>query len=181
MRGNSLWPELPLSAWSETCDTLHLWTQIVGKVRLATTPLVNHWWNITLHVNSRGLLAPANFCAGRTFDVVFDFVDHQLGIATSDGRTESLPLRPMPVADFYAEFMRRLHRLDIELHIWTMPSEIENAVPFDRDRLHAHYDPDYAARFRQVLVQAARVMNEFRAGFIGKASPVHFFWGRGFK
>jgi uncharacterized protein DUF5996 len=91
MRGNSLWPELPLSAWSETCDTLHLWTQIVGKVRLATTPLINHWWNVTLQVNARGLVAPANSCAERSFDIVFDFVDHQLGIATCDGRTESLP------------------------------------------------------------------------------------------
>jgi hypothetical protein len=177
MSGNSRWPELSLSAWSETCDTLHLWTQIAGKVRLATTPLINHWWNVTFQVNARGLIASANCYVGRTFDIVFDFVDHQLGIATSDGRTENIPLRPMRVADFYAEFMRRLRYLDIDVHIWTMPSEIENAVPFERDRRHAQYDPEYAARFHQVLVQSAGVMNDFRARFIGKVSPVHFFWG----
>ena len=177
MSENSLWPDLPLSAWTDTCETLHLWTQIAGKVRLKSTPLVNHWWNVTLQVNSRGLVAPANINGGRSFDIAFDFVDHRLGITTTDGRIESFALAPMSVADFYAEFMHRLHRLDIDLHIWTMPSEIENAVPFDRDRAHAQYDPDYALRFRQALVQAARVMNEFRARFIGKASPVHFFWG----
>ena len=174
---DTVWPDLPLSAWSDTCETLHRWTQIAGKVRLALTPLVNHWWNVTLHVNSRGLVAPANPLRGRTFDIVFDFVDHQLRIATSDGRMESFALAPMPVADFYAEFMRRLRRLDIDVSIWTMPSEIENAAPFDRDRTHAQYDPDYAARFWRALVQSARIMTEFRARFIGKVSPVHFFWG----
>ena len=174
---NSLWPDLPLPAWNDTCETLHRWTQIVGKVRLASTPLVNHWWNVTLRVNSRGLVAPANIHSARTFDIVFDFVEHQLRIATSDGRTESLALRPMSVADFYAAFMQRLRRLEIDVHIWTTPSEIENAVPFDQDRAHAQYDPEYASRFQAALVQAARVMSEFRARFIGKASPVHFFWG----
>lgn len=177
MSGHSLWPDLPLSAWSDTCETLHRWTQIAGKVRLATTPLVNHWWNVTLHVNSRGLVAPANPYAGGTFDIAFDFIDHQLRIAASDGRIESFALAPMSVADFYSEFMQRLRRLDIGVRIWTMPSEIENAMPFDRDRTNAQYDPVYASRFTQALVRAARVMNEFRARFIGKASPVHFFWG----
>ncbi len=177
MSGNSLWPDLPLAAWSDTCETLHRWTQIAGKVRLATTPLVNHWWNVTLQVNARGLVAPANFCAGRMFDIVFDFVEHRLLIATSDGGMESFALAPMAVADFYAEFMRRLRRLDIDVHIWTMPSEIEHAVPFDRDFTHAQYDPDYASRFHRALLAAARAMNEFRTRFIGKASPVHFFWG----
>ena len=172
-----LWPDLPLSAWSDACETLHRWTQIVGKVRLKTTPRVNHWWNVTLHLNSRGLVASANPYADGTFDVAFDFIDHQLRIATSDGRMESFALAPMSVADFYGEFMHRLRRLDIGVRIWTMPSEIENAVPFDRDRTNAQYDPDYASRFQQVLIQSARVMNEFRARFIGKASPVHFFWG----
>jgi hypothetical protein len=171
------WPDLPLSAWSDTCETLHRWTQIAGKVRLKQTPLVNHWWNVTFHVGSRGLVAPANPCAGGTFDIVFDFVDHQLRISKSDGRSEGFALAPMPVADFYAEFMRRLQHLDIDVHIWTMPSEIANVVPFDQDRTHAQYDPEYAARFHQALVQSARVMTAFRAGFIGKASPVHFFWG----
>ena len=177
MNTNSLWPDLPLAAWSDTCDTLQLWTQIAGKVRLASTPLVNHWWNVTFHLNSRGLVAPANVHRGRTFDIVFDFVDHLLRIATSDGRVESFPLAPMSVADFYAEFMDRLDRLDIDVHIWTMPSEIESAVPFDQDRAHAQYDREYVSRFRQAIVQSTRVMNEFRARFIGKASPVHFFWG----
>ena len=147
MSENSLWPDLPLPAWSDTCETLHRWTQIVGKVRLALTPLVNHWWNVTLYVNARGLVAPANPYAGGTFDVVFDFVDHQLRVAAGDGRTESFALAPMSVADFYAEFMRRLRRLDIDVRIWTMPNEIENAAPFDQDRTHAQYDRDYAARF----------------------------------
>ncbi len=177
MNTNSLWPDLPFAAWSDTCDTLQLWTQIAGKVRLASTPLVNHWWNVTFHLNSRGLVAPANVYRGRTFDIVFDFVDHLLRIATSDGRVESFPLAPMSVADFYAAFMERLRRLDIDVHIWTMPSEIENAIPFEQDRTHAQYDREYVSRFRQAIVQSTRVMNEVRARFIGKASPVHFFWG----
>jgi len=171
------WPDLPLAAWSETCDTLQLWTQVVGKVRIALTPLVNHWWNATFFVTARGLVAPAMPYAGRTLDVIFDFVDHRLIIETSDGCAESFALAPMAVADFYAEFMQRLRRLGIDVHIWTMPSEIENALPFERDRVHAQYDPGYAQRFWQALVQADRVMKEFRARFIGKVSPVHFFWG----
>jgi len=177
MSANAVWPDLPLSAWTGTCETLYRFTQIAGKVRLAATPLVNHWWNVTLHVDSRGLVAPANPYRGRTFDIVFDLTDHELRIATSDGRVEGFALAPMSVADFYAEFMQRLRRLDIDIHIWTMPSEIENAVPFDRDRVNAQYDRDFVSRFQQALVQSARVMNEFRARFIGKASPVHFFWG----
>jgi hypothetical protein len=177
MTDNSPWPDLPLAAWRETCDTLQLWTQIAGKVRLKLTPLINHWWNVTFRVSARGLVAPANCYRGRTFDIIFDLVDHQLRIATSDGGVESFALAPMAVADFYAAFMERLHRLGIDVQIWTTPSEIENAVPFERDRSHAQYDPEYAARFRQALVQSARVMTEFRARFIGKVSPVHFFWG----
>jgi hypothetical protein len=177
MSENSLWPELPLTAWADTCETLLRWTQVVGKVRLKTTPLVNHWWNVTYDVYARGLVAPANAWNGRLFDVAFDLVDHRLLIATNDGRMESLALRPMSVADFYAEFMQRLRRLDIDVHIWTMPSEIENAVPFEQDGSHAQYDADYVSRFHQALLQTARVMEEFRSRFIGKASPVHFFWG----
>jgi hypothetical protein len=171
------WPDLPLAAWSETCDTLRLWTQIVGKVRIALTPLVNHWWNATLLVTARGLTAPALPYQGRTLDIVFDFIHHRLDIETSDGHKESLKLEAMTVADFYARFMAALHRLDIEMRIWTTPCEIEGAVPFDRDRRHAQYDAVYAQRFWRALLQAQRVMNEFRARFIGKASPVHFFWG----
>jgi hypothetical protein len=177
MSGNSLWPDLPFAAWSDTCDTLQLWTQVVGKVRIAATPLVNHWWNATFRVTSRGLAMRATPYSGGTFDVVFDFVDHRLRIVISDGRAESFALKPMAVADFYAEFMQQLRRVGIDVQIWTMPSEIENAVPFDRDRAHAQYDPVYAQKFWRALVQANRVMNEFRACFIGKVSPVHFFWG----
>jgi Family of unknown function (DUF5996) len=174
---NSQWPDLPLSAWSGTCDTLQLWTQIVGKVRIAVTPLINHWWNATFLVTARGLATPAMPYRGRTFDIIFDFANHQLVVETSDGRVESFALKPMAVADFYAEFMQALRRLGIDVHIRTMPCEIENAVPFDRDRAHGQYDPVYAQKFWLALVQANRVMTEFRARFIGKASPVHFFWG----
>jgi hypothetical protein len=177
MLGDAQWPDLPLAAWNDTCDTLHLWTQIAGKVILACTPLINHWWNVTFSITARGLAARAIPYQGRTFDIVFDFVKHRLEIEASDGRVEGFALKPMAVADFYAEFMQRLRRLGIDVHIWTMPSEIEKCVPFDQDRTNAQYDPVYAQKFWQVLVQADRVMNEFRARFIGKVSPVHFFWG----
>jgi hypothetical protein len=146
-------------------------------VRIALTPLVNHWWNATLFVTARGLAAPAMPCAGRTLDVAFDFTNHRLTMGTSDGRVESIALEPMPVADFYASFMEGLRRLGVDVHIWTMPSEIANAIPFERDRTHAQYDPHYAQKFWLALLQASRVLNRFRARFIGKASPVHFFWG----
>ncbi len=178
MKGDSpLWPDLPFAAWSDTCDTLQLWTQVVGKVRIALTPLINHWWNATFLVTARGLAAPAMPYRGRAFDVVFDFTRHRLEIETSDGRLETLALQPMPVADFYAEFMRALGRLGIDVHIRSTPCEIENAVPFDKDRAHAQYDAAYVQKFQQTLLQANRVMNAFRARFIGKVSPVHFFWG----
>jgi hypothetical protein len=177
MSGNSEWPDLPLSAWRETCDTLHLWTQIVGKIRIATTPLINHWWNATLLVTAQGLAAPAMQDGGVTFDIFFDLLRHQLVITTSDGRAEQFALRPMAVADFHAELMHRLRRLRVDAHIWTMPVEIENSIPFDQDRIHAQYDGEYVMRFHQALMHSARVMNEFRARFLGKASPVHFFWG----
>ncbi len=175
--GDAPWPDLPFAAWSDTCDTLQLWTQIVGKVRIATTPLVNHWWNATLFVTARGLAAPAMPYGGGTFDVFFDFANHQLIIETSDCRAESFALKPMAVADFYAEFMARMHRLGIDVHIWTMPNEIENAIPFEQDWTHAQYDPVYVQKFWRTLVQVNRVMLNFRARFVGKASPVHFFWG----
>ena len=177
MSDNAAWPDLPLTAWSDTCDTLHLWTQIVGKVRIALTPLINHWWNATFTVTARGLAAPTMPFAGGSVDIVFDFADHRLLITVSDGRSEDFALKPMAVADFYAEVMQRLRRLGVEVRIWTVPGEIENAIPFERDRTHAQYDPDYAQRFWHALVQANRVMNAFRTRFLGKASPVHFFWG----
>ena len=177
MNGSSLWPDLPLEAWSQTCDALHLWTQIVGKVRIATTPLVNHWWNATFQVTARGLAAPAMPYAGGAFDIIFDFAHHQLVIETSDCRSESFALAPMTVADFYAELTKRLRRLGIDVQIRTMPCEIEKPIPFDQDSSHAQYDPVYAQSFWRTLLQSARVMSEFRSRFIGKASPVHFFWG----
>ena len=173
----SQWPDLPFAAWRDSCETLILWMQAVGKVRIACTPLINHWWNATFDVTSRGLIAPAMPHRGRTFDIVFDFAEHRLRIETSDGRAEALVLEPMSVADFYDRFMQALHRLDIDVPIWTMPSEIEGAIPFEQDRTHAQYDRVYIERFWQALVQANRVLTEFRARFIGKASPVHFFWG----
>ena len=173
----SPWPDLPLSSWSETCETLHRWTQIVGKVQLKLTPLVNHWWNVTFFVTSRGMTTPPIPYGTRTFEVVFDLVQHRLLIECSDGRSEAIDLVPMSVADFYGAFMDRLRRLDVAVHIWTMPSEIENAVPFDQDRVHAQYDPVYAQRFWRALLQSDRVLKDFRTRFIGKASPVHFFWG----
>ena len=173
----SPWPGLSLVSWSESCETLHRWTQIVGKVRMKLTPLVNHWWNVTLYVTSRGLTTSPIPYGTRTFDIAFDFQQHLLLIECSDGRTEALKLAPMAVSDFYDEFMSRLRQLDIAVHIWTMPVEIENAVPFEEDRAHAQYDPIYVKRFWRVLVDSARVMTAFRGRFLGKASPVHFFWG----
>jgi hypothetical protein len=174
---NSQWPDLPFEAWRETCETLILWMQIVGKVRIACTPLINHWWNATFDVTSRGLIAPAMPYRERTFDMVFDFAEHRLRIEMSDGRAAAVALEPMRVADFYAAVMQALHRLDIDVHIWTMPSEIENAIPFEQDRTHRQYDRVYVERFWHALVQANRVFTDFRARFIGKASPVHFYWG----
>jgi Family of unknown function (DUF5996) len=174
---NPQWPDLPFAAWRDTCDTLILWAQIVGKVRIACTPLINHWWNATFDVTSRGLIAPAMPYRGRTFDVIFDFAERRLRVEASDGRAEVLALEPMTVADFYAAFMAALRRLDIDVDIWTMPSEIENAIPFEQDRTHRQYDRICVERFWQALVQVNRVFTEFRGRFIGKASPVHFFWG----
>jgi hypothetical protein len=171
------WPDLPLSAWAETCDTLQLWTQIPGKVCLALTPLINHWWNVTFRVTARGLASPTLPYREGAFDIVFDFLDHRLDIEASDGRRENIVLAPMAVADFYGAFMEKLHRLGIDVPIRTTPCEIENAMPFERDRIHAQYDRAYVERFHRALVQSSRVMNEFRARFVGKASPVHFFWG----
>src|SRR5580693_8224698 len=151
MSDNARWPELPFEAWSDTCNTLHLWTQIAGKVRIACTPLINHWWNATFLVTTRGLVAPAMSHAGGTFDIIFDFASHQLMIETSAGKVESLPLKPMTVADFYAAFMDKLRALGIDVPIRPMPCEIENCMPFDQDRTHGQYDPVYVQRFSRAL------------------------------
>jgi hypothetical protein len=172
-----VWPDLPLAAWADTRDTLHLWTQVVGKIRLALAPMVNHWWQVPLYVTCRGLTTSPVPYGSRMFQVDFDFTDHRLLILTSDGREESFPLRPCTVADFHAEVIGRLRALGIEVRIWTTPVELEHPIPFEADREHAAYDPEYAHRFWRVLVQADRVMTAFRAPFLGKVSPVHFFWG----
>jgi len=177
MASNLSWPDLPLSAWSDTCETLHRWTQVVGKVRMVLTPLVNHWWNVTLYVTSRGLTTSPIPADAHTFELLFDFHSHQLIFRTSDGAVDRLALVPMSVARFYCEVMARLERLGIKIRIGTMPSEIKHAVPFDQDHAHAQYDPVRVRRFWEALVQADRVFKIFRSRFIGKVSPVHFFWG----
>ena len=171
------WPELPLEAWQDTYATLHMWTQIVGKVRLALSPRVNHWWEVPLYVNSRGLTTFAIPYRGGIFEVQFDFIDHKLIIQTSWGSSKILSLKPQSVADFYAAFMSALRSLGIEVKIWTMPVEVPNPIRFESDTQHASYDPEYAHRFWRILILCDTIFQEFRAGFIGKDSPVHFFWG----
>ena len=175
--GSVLWPDLPLSAWSDTCYTLQLWTQVIGKIRLAHAPMINHWWQVTLYVACRGLTTAPIPYGTRTFQIDFDFVEHRLKLQTSDGATETIPLAPCTVADFYTEVMDRLRGLGLDTRIWTMPVEIPDAVPFEQDRTHAAYDPEYVTRFWRVLVQVDRVFTRFRSRFLGKVSPVHFFWG----
>jgi hypothetical protein len=171
------WPDLPLANWADTCATLHLWTQIVGKIRLAHAPLINHWWQVPLYVTSRGLTTSMIPYGSRGFQIDFDFIDHALIIRASDGAVETVPLGPRSVAEFYAEVMGRLRTMGLETRIWTMPVEIPDAIPFDQDRKHASYDAEYAQRLWRILLQADRVCTKFRARFLGKVSPVHFFWG----
>ena len=171
------WPSLPLAAWQDTYATLHLWTQIVGKVRLTCTPPINHSWHVTLYVTARGLTTSPVPFGERTFEIDFDFVDHRLDVRTNDGRRAGFALAPQPVATFYARVMDTLRELDLAVRIRKKPNEIADAVPFDEDQAHRAYDPDAANRFWRVLAQSDRVLKQFRARFIGKASPVHFFWG----
>jgi Family of unknown function (DUF5996) len=171
------WPSLPLAAWQDTYLTLHLWTQIIGKIRLALSPNLNHWWQSTLYVTSRGLTTAAIPYKTRNFQISFDFLDRQLQIDTSDGITKKIALAPRSVADFYRTVMDTLSEMGIEVRIWTMPQEMADPIPFDRDDRHTAYNPEYAQRFWRILVQVDRVMTVFRSRFIGKSSPVHFFWG----
>jgi hypothetical protein len=175
--GDPSWPALPLAEWEPTRATLHMWTQIVGKVRLALSPYMNHWWQVPLYVGPRGLTTSAIPCDGGNFEILFDFVAHVLLVQKSDGAIKSLPLAPRSVADFHAELMALLRSMGIAVRIWTMPVEIPNPIPFEKDRTHASYDPDYANRFWRILVAVDAILKEFRGGFIGKCSPVHFFWG----
>jgi hypothetical protein len=173
----AVWPALPFDTWADSCATLHLWTQIVGKVRLAQAPPMNHWWQVPLYVTVRGLTTGSIPYGSRIFAIDFDFIDHRLLIATSDGRTEGFALGPCSVAAFHREIMGRLNALDLPIRIWTMPVELPDPVPFEDDHDHDAYDRDAVQRFWRILVQADRVMTSFRARFLGKVSPVHFFWG----
>ena len=173
----SAWPALPLEEWESTRATLHMWTQIVGKIRLAQTPLINHWWNVPLYVSARGLTTTAIPYDDRFFEIDFDFLDHELRIKCNDGATESVALAPKSVAQFYNEFMAALDRLGLKIRIWRMPVEIPDPIPFDEDEKHAAYDREYVERFWRVLSSSEKVLTKFRSLFIGKCSPVHFFWG----
>jgi hypothetical protein len=176
-RRDEAWPELPLEAWSETYATLHRWMQIVGKLRLKQSPWVNHSWHVTLYVTARGLTTSPIPFDSRSFQVDFDFVDHRLEIQCSDGAIARLALEPQSVATFYERLMRALAELEITVPIHPRPNELADSVRFDEDEAHAAYDAEYANRFWRILAQAERVMKQFRARFIGKCSPVHFFWG----
>jgi hypothetical protein len=171
------WPELPYAAWRDTCETLQLWTQIVGKIRLAKTPWLNHSWHVTLYVTPRGLTTSSIPDGARSFQIDFDFIDHVLRIAASGGEQRKLPLSAQPVAAFYDAVMTTLADLGIDVTIDDMPNELPDPIRFSEDHLHASYDPDAAHRFWQVLRQVDRVFGKFRTGFLGKSSPVHFFWG----
>jgi len=172
-----VWPELPYVAWRDTCATLQLWTQIVGKIRLTLAPRLNHTWHVTLYPTCHGLTTSPMPYGNRMLQIDFDFLGHVLVMHLSDGSQETIPLKPMSVAAFYREVMRRLEALGVQVHIWPVPHEVANPIPFEKDETHASYDAEYAQRFWQTLLQADRVFTKFRSHFIGKVSPVHYFWG----
>jgi hypothetical protein len=176
-RGELQWPALPWSEWEETANTLHMWMQIVGKTRLALTPLQNHWWNVPLYVTAHGLGTSAMVCGDDVLDIEFDFLAHVLHLRLGSGKEHALPLRAQTVADFYSEYLKCLAALGVSVEIWPMPVEVANPIRFDVDTEHKAYDPEYAHRFWQVLVQAEKVFRAWGTGFLGKVSPVHFFWG----
>ena len=171
------WPSLPLEGWADTYATLHLWTQIVGKIRLVTTPALNHCWNVTLYATARGLTTGPMAHGERTFQIDFDFVDHRLRITAGDGAVGTVPLAAQSVAAFYRALFAELARLGLDVRIVRTPNEVAEPIRFDRDERHASYDPDAAQRFAKILRQSDRVFQRFRARFLGKCSPVHFFWG----
>jgi hypothetical protein len=174
---DEFWPPLPFAEWKETAETLHMWTQIIGKIRLTQTPWINHSWHVTLYLTARGLTTSPIPHGLYVFEIRFDFIDHELRIVKSDGAMRILKLRPQSVAKFYREVMKTLAELDLPVTINTTPNEIQDAIPFERDETHCSYDRDHANRFWRVLVQADRVFKDFRSRFCGKCSPVHFFWG----
>jgi hypothetical protein len=173
----SCWPTLPLTSWQETYATLHMWTQIVGKIRMRLTPLVNHWWNVPLYVTSRGLTTACIPYGARSFELWFDFLRHKLMLETSDGALQSIDLGPQCVADFYEACMAMLRSADINVKIWPVPVEIPDPIPFGQDRTHCSYDAESAGTFWRILLSVDAVFQIFRARYIGKSSPVHFFWG----
>ena len=173
----NFWPDLPFAQWQDTCATLHMWTQIIGKIRLALEPMVNHWWQVPLYVTATGLTTSPIPYQSRSFQIDFDFCRHTLDFTTSDQRRAEFALAPMSVAQFYNRTMQILRDLGIDVKIWTMPVEVTDAISFEQDQQHKSYDPEAAHRFWRALVKSDRVMKEFRARFVGKVSPVHFFWG----
>lgn len=173
----SKWPPLPLASWADTASTLHMWTQIVGKIRLALSPPVNHWWEVPLYVSARGLSTSVIPYRDLLFEMEFDFLDHNLEIRESSRATKYVPLFARPVADFYRELMGVLHAISIDVKIWPKPVEVADPIPFPDDTVHASYDAEAVTKFHRILMSIDAVFKEFRGGFIGKASPVHFFWG----
>lgn len=175
--GGAQWLEAPVTGWLETCQTIQMWTQIVGKIRLVQTPLTNHFWNVPLYVSARGLTTSAMPYEKGVFEIEFDFVDHNLVVETSLGETKTIRLEPKSVARFYEEVMETLGALGINCQIRDVPDEIPDCIPFTEDETHKSYDAEYANRFWQALIQVEKIFSEFRSGFTGKCSPVHFFWG----
>lgn len=171
------WPSLPLKQWKDTCATLHMWTQIVGKIRAEFTPLVNHWWNVPLYVNARGLTTSLIPYGDRPFEISFDFLAHELVLQVTDGARAALPLSPMPVADFFQRVMDMARSSGIQVNIWPTPVEVPDPIPFDRDDVHSSYDPQAVGKFWKILLNVQSVFEDFRSNFIGKCSPIHFFWG----
>ena len=172
-----IWPALPYADWKSTLDTLHMWTQVVGKVKLELSPFLNEWWNITFAVTARGLTSGLIPSGQRLFQVDFDFIDHHLAVSTSDGRSRSLPLYKRSVADFFQEFMSNLESMAIQVKINTRPVEVDDGIPFEDDRVHADYDPAYVNRWWRVLLGVSRAMDRYRTPFVGKSSPALFWWG----
>jgi hypothetical protein len=174
---NEVWPALPIGAWSDTSATLQLWMQVVGKIRMALTPPINHCWNVTLYPTIRGLTTAPMACGSRMLQIDFDFIGHVLRVEREPGQQRTIPLRAMSVAAFYKQVMDAVAGVGLPVHIWPRPCEVADPIPFEQDEVHRSYDPDYAQRFWRVLLQAARVITVFRSRFRGKVSPVHLFWG----